>query len=126
VTDIDAAVRFLMTALPDFRVRHDSGPGPDRFVHVGTDENCIAAGATGGTVGESGYGAHPGANHVGSSCRTPAPGARGCCPPVTGRAPARISTSTGSGSVSSSTTAWGYEFVEYHSADPAMRNEVPA
>jgi len=42
VTDIDEAVRFFSTAMPDFRVRHDSGPGADRWVHLGTEETYIS------------------------------------------------------------------------------------
>jgi len=30
VTDVDEAIRFFTTALPDFWVRHDAGPGPRR------------------------------------------------------------------------------------------------
>ena len=41
VTDVDATIRFLQTAMPDFRVRHDSGLGPDRWVHVGTDVTYV-------------------------------------------------------------------------------------
>lgn len=44
VRDIDATVRFLQTAFPQFRIRFD-GINPKngkRFVHVGTDESYIA------------------------------------------------------------------------------------
>ena len=42
VTDVDGAIRFFMTAMPDFRVRHDSGPGPRRWVHLGTDSTYMS------------------------------------------------------------------------------------
>jgi catechol 2,3-dioxygenase-like lactoylglutathione lyase family enzyme len=43
VRDIDATMRFLQTAFPEFRVRFD-GVGSDgvRWVHIGTDETYIA------------------------------------------------------------------------------------
>lgn len=43
VVDLDGLVRFLCTALPGARVRHD-GTGPDgaRWIHVGTDDHYIA------------------------------------------------------------------------------------
>lgn len=42
VTDVDEAIRFFSTAMPDFRVRHDSGYGPRRCVHLGTDLTYIS------------------------------------------------------------------------------------
>ena len=43
VHDIDAAIRFLRTAFPEFRVRRDTtDPDGSRWVHVGTDETYIA------------------------------------------------------------------------------------
>lgn len=42
VTDVDEAIRFFSTALPDFWVRHDSGHGPRRWVHFGTDVTYIS------------------------------------------------------------------------------------
>ncbi len=43
VPDIDAAIEFLLTLEPGFRVRHDSGAAGDyRWVHIGTDESYIA------------------------------------------------------------------------------------
>ena len=43
VRDIDATIRFLRTAFPEFRTRFD-GVGADgrRWVHFGTDETYIA------------------------------------------------------------------------------------
>ena len=43
VPDIDATIRFLRTAFPEFRVRHDTTDvDGTRWVHVGTDETYIA------------------------------------------------------------------------------------
>jgi len=43
VPDIDAAIDFLVTLEPRFRVRHDSGTsGEYRWAHIGTDESYIA------------------------------------------------------------------------------------
>ncbi len=43
VLDIDATVRFLLTAFPEFSVRGGSpSDDPNRWVHVGTDESYIA------------------------------------------------------------------------------------
>ncbi len=43
VRDIDATIRFLQTAFPDFTIRHDSkGADGPRWVHIGTDATYIA------------------------------------------------------------------------------------
>ena len=43
VRDIDATIRFLQTAFPDFHVRHDAtDPDGTRWVHIGTDDTYIA------------------------------------------------------------------------------------
>jgi catechol 2,3-dioxygenase-like lactoylglutathione lyase family enzyme len=43
VRDIDAALRFVTTALPDFRVRFDGADADGRrWVHVGTDDAYLA------------------------------------------------------------------------------------
>lgn len=43
VHDIDATIRFLRTAFPEFRVRRDATEADgSRWVHVGTDETYIA------------------------------------------------------------------------------------
>lgn len=43
VHNIDAMIRFLQAAFPEFRIRHD-GTAPDglRWVHIGTDDTYIA------------------------------------------------------------------------------------
>lgn len=66
VTDIDDMVRFLRTAFPNFRVRHDEGEGTDRWVHVGTDDYYIALNQAGESEQERRvlYSKTPGFNHL--------------------------------------------------------------
>lgn len=65
VGDLDAAVEFLLTAFPDFRVR-GSGVGPEglRWVHVGSDTSYIALNEAGDTSDER-PGHWRGVNHLG-------------------------------------------------------------
>ena len=43
VRDIDAMVKFLQTAFPEFRIRRDvTGKDGERWVHVGTDDTYFA------------------------------------------------------------------------------------
>ena len=43
VRDIDATIRFLQTAFPEFKIRFDGlDPDGSRWVHIGTDETYIA------------------------------------------------------------------------------------
>jgi catechol 2,3-dioxygenase-like lactoylglutathione lyase family enzyme len=68
VRDIDGMIRFLQTAFPEFRIRHDeTDPDGSRWVHVGTDEAYIALGQV---TDESDkpwapYEGRPGVNHLG-------------------------------------------------------------
>ena len=65
VSDVDEAVRFFTTAMPDFQLRHDSGPGPKRWVHLGTDTTYMSINQMPGPV-EGEFESHlPGHNHVG-------------------------------------------------------------
>jgi len=65
VGDLDAAVDFLLTALPDFRVR-GAGVGPEglRWVHVGSDLSYIALNEAAPTSDER-PGHWRGVNHLG-------------------------------------------------------------
>jgi catechol 2,3-dioxygenase-like lactoylglutathione lyase family enzyme len=61
VPDIDQAVKFLTTALPDFEVRGGNSPGEDKWVHIGTESTYI-------TLNEDSQvspGKGPGLNHLG-------------------------------------------------------------
>ncbi|MBT3382012.1 MAG: VOC family protein [Lentisphaerae bacterium] len=65
VTDVDKSIRFFSTAMPDLRVRHDSGPGPKRWVHLGTDVTYISINQM-PPPAEGEFECHrPGYNHIG-------------------------------------------------------------
>jgi catechol 2,3-dioxygenase-like lactoylglutathione lyase family enzyme len=68
VRNVDAMVEFLLTAFPEFEVRHDaSNAGDERWVHVGTEETYIALYQATAEIGPSRtpYGGRPGVNHLG-------------------------------------------------------------
>ena len=65
VTDVDEAIRCFTTAMPDFRVRHDSGPGPERWVHLGTDCTYISINQMPDPAEGRAKKHRPGYNHVG-------------------------------------------------------------
>jgi len=68
VRDVDAAIRFLQTAFPDFRVRGEGrGWAGARWVHVGTDETYIALAEAREEPAERWvpYSGRPGLNHLG-------------------------------------------------------------
>ena len=65
VTDVEEAIRFFTTALPDFRIRHDSGPGPQRWVHLGTDTTYLCLTQMEAPGAGSFERRQPGYNHVG-------------------------------------------------------------
>ena len=67
VRDIDATIRFLRTAFPEFRMRFDGkDPHNRRWVHIGTDESYIALNQS--TVEPeqrwTPYAGAPGVNHL--------------------------------------------------------------
>ena len=67
VRDIDEAIRFLQTAFPEFRIRHDGRDSDgSRWVHIGTFETYIAlTGARGElSAGHAPYSGAPGLNHL--------------------------------------------------------------
>ncbi|MGE0358843.1 MAG: VOC family protein [Burkholderiales bacterium] len=67
VQDIDAVVRFLRTAFPDFEVRRDTtDPDGSRWVHVGTSETYIALNQAKPGEAPRGppYKGRPGLNHL--------------------------------------------------------------
>ena len=65
VTDVDEAIRFFSSAMPDFRVRHDSGPGPKRWVHLGTDLTYLSVNQIPDPAGDKFERHAPGYNHLG-------------------------------------------------------------
>lgn len=67
VHDIDAVVRFLMTAFPDFQIRYDHAESDGaRWVPVGTDETYIALNTANPNEPPRGapYKGRPGLNHL--------------------------------------------------------------
>jgi catechol 2,3-dioxygenase-like lactoylglutathione lyase family enzyme len=68
VRDVEAAIRFLTTAFPDFRIRARGGDCAGRpWVHVGTDETYLSLLAARGEPAEPWvpYSGKPGVNHLG-------------------------------------------------------------
>jgi catechol 2,3-dioxygenase-like lactoylglutathione lyase family enzyme len=65
VTDVDETIRFFTTAMPDFRVRHDSGPGPERWMHLGTDSTYMSINLVSDPTEEQCLRHRPGYNHLG-------------------------------------------------------------
>jgi catechol 2,3-dioxygenase-like lactoylglutathione lyase family enzyme len=67
VHDIDAVVRFLRTAFPDFEIRRDTtDPDGSRWVHVGTNDTYIALNQAKPGEARRGppYKGRPGLNHL--------------------------------------------------------------
>ncbi|MGH7127255.1 MAG: VOC family protein [Planctomycetaceae bacterium] len=67
VHDIAGVIRFLRTAFPEFRVRHDvTDADGARWVHVGTDETYIALNPANADAERRGppYRGRPGLNHL--------------------------------------------------------------
>lgn len=68
VRDVDSMVRFLQTAFPEFRIRHDATQTDGmRWVHVGTDDTYIALNSSTRERAEpwKPYLGLPGVNHLG-------------------------------------------------------------
>lgn len=126
VRDLDAAARFLTTAFPEFRVR-GGGPGwgGSRWRHVGTDSVYVALYSTTATPAERWvpYGGRPGLNHLGFEVddvgalreRLAAAGYRETTVPNQHPHRKRVYFEDADGN--------DWEFVEYLSADPALRND---
>jgi len=67
VHDIDAVIRFLKTAFPDFKIRRDTtDPDGSRWVHVGSNETYIALNQAKPEEARRGtpYKGRPGLNHL--------------------------------------------------------------
>lgn len=67
VRNVDAMIRFLQTAFPDFQVRRDvADDDGTRWVHVGTNETYIALNQSRLDPAEAWapYGGKPGVNHL--------------------------------------------------------------
>lgn len=126
VRDVEAMIRFLQTAFPDFRVRRE-GTKPDgtRWAHVGTDETYIAL-SQAGREPERRWEPHagwPGVNHLGFEvgdaegvrARLRAAGYRDSTVPNAHPYRKRVYFFDSEGN--------DWEFVQYFSQDPAERND---
>jgi catechol 2,3-dioxygenase-like lactoylglutathione lyase family enzyme len=126
VRDLDGMIRFLQTAFPDFRVR---GQGPDwsgsRWVHVGNDETYLALHQARREPAEPWvpYTGKPGLNHLGFEVddvaalgdRLRAAGYEDSTVPNAHPHRRRVYFHDAEGN--------DWEFVEYLSQDPALRND---
>lgn len=67
VRDIDATVKFLQTAFPEFLIRKEGGDGDDRWLHIGTDDTYFALNQAKHEPAEQWqpYSGKPGVNHLG-------------------------------------------------------------
>ena len=120
VASIDGAIDFLTTAMPDFRVRGGGEEGGQRWVHLGTDDSYVALTEDARREVRKG----PGLNHVGFvvedgdalRARMEAAGYReGFVPRVKHPYHRRQYFLDASG--------MEWEFVEYFSDDPSLRND---
>jgi len=126
VRDIDAEVRFLQTAFPEFRVRADRRDADGgRWLHIGTDEHYLAlteAWETGERPFEP-YSGVPGVNHLGYEvedaaalrARMLAAGYEESTVPNNHPHRVRVYFHDPEGN--------DWEFVQYLSSDPALRND---
>ena len=126
VRDVEGMLRFLGEAFPDFRVR---GRGPDcagrRWVHVGNDDTYLALLEATGAAPEAWepYSGKPGLNHLGFAvddvaalrARLRAAGYPESTVPNAHPYRKRVYFQDAEGN--------DWEFVEYLSADPALRND---
>ena len=125
VRDVDAMIRFVRTAFPEFRVRADRTVAGSRWVHVGTDDTYLALSAADTTpdVPWEPYSGLPGVNHLGFEvedaealrARMLAAGYKESTVPNSHPARKRAYFLDPEGN--------DWEFVQYLSADPAERND---
>jgi len=67
VRDIDGMIRFIRTALPGWRIRHDETDADgERWVHIGSDDHYLALNKATEPPAEpwEPYGGKPGVNHL--------------------------------------------------------------
>jgi catechol 2,3-dioxygenase-like lactoylglutathione lyase family enzyme len=126
VRDVDAMIRFLTTAFPEFRVRGE-GISRDgtRWVHIGTDDTYIALGQARTDSGKHWmpYSGEPGVNHLAYEvddveslrARFKAAGYRESTVPNAHPHRKRLYFYDSEGN--------DWEFVQYFSQDPAQRND---
>ena len=126
VRDVDATIRFLQTAFPDFRIRAGgTSPNGARWAHVGSDEVYLALNEALDAPAEAWvpYSGRPGLTHVGFEVddadglqeRLRAAGYRDTTVPNSHPARKRVYFNDADGN--------DWEFVEYLTAEPAMRHD---
>jgi catechol 2,3-dioxygenase-like lactoylglutathione lyase family enzyme len=126
VRDIDAMIRFLRTAFPEFRVRADrSDRDGSRWVHIGTDDTYVALTRATGEREPlwQPYEGLPGVNHLGYEvedaealrARMLAAGYEESTVPNNHPHRRRVYFLDSDGN--------DWEFVQYRSAHPAERND---
>jgi catechol 2,3-dioxygenase-like lactoylglutathione lyase family enzyme len=126
VDDLDAAIRFLQTAFPDFRIRVEGlGNLGERWVHLGNDASYVALHAATRPPAEPWvpYSGRPGTNHLGFEVddvealreRLSAAGYRNSTVPNAHPHRRRVYFHDAEGN--------DWEFVEYSTDDPAERND---
>jgi catechol 2,3-dioxygenase-like lactoylglutathione lyase family enzyme len=126
VRDVDETIRFLQTALPEFRVRAEGTAWKgERWVHLGTDEVYVALHQARKASSETWvpYDGKPGTNHLGFEvddadalrARLSAAGYRDSSVYTAHPYRKRVYFHDREGN--------DWEFVQYLSADPAKRND---
>lgn len=125
VRDLDAAVAFVTTALPDFRIRKEGRNDGRRWLHLGTDDTYIAFNEAREEPAENWepYGGKPGVNHLGYEVddvdavreRLTAAGYKDSTYPNAHPHRKRVYFYDKEGN--------DWEFVQYFSDDPAERND---
>lgn len=125
VRDIDASMRFLNAAFPEFRVRREGSNEGLRWVHIGTDDTYIALNEASEQPAENWvpYSGKPGVNHLGYEVddvdalreRLAAAGFENTTYPNKHPHRKRVYFHDADGN--------DWEFVQYFSDDPAERND---
>ena len=65
VNNLDEAIRFIQTAMPEFQVRGEGADNQRRWAHIGTDQSYIALTETMSEVAGSDSYLNHGFNHMG-------------------------------------------------------------
>ena len=125
VREFDAMVRFLTAAFPEFRVRQDGLNDGQRWMHLGNDDTYIAITEASKNPTEQWipYSGNPGVNHLGYEVddvdalqtRLAAAGFKDSTYPNNHPHRKRVYFYDADGN--------DWEFVQYFSDDPALRND---
>jgi len=125
VRDVEAEIRFLKTAFPEFRIRGEGICHGQRWLHLGTDDTYIVLNPTKPDAQRNWvpYRGEPGVNHLAYEvddaealrARLSAAGYRESTPPNAHPHRKRVYFYDPEGN--------DWEFVQYFSKDPAERND---